>query len=29
MQRAGFVSITSRTVDSPVGPLDLDVGRKL
>ncbi len=29
MQRAGFVSISSRTLDSPVGPLDLDVGRKL
>jgi len=29
MQRAGFGSISSRTLDSPVGPLDLDVGRKL
>ncbi len=28
MQRAGFVSISSRTLDTPVGPLDLDVGRK-
>jgi len=28
MRRAGFVSISSRTVDCPVGPLDLDVGRK-
>ncbi len=29
MRRAGFGSISSRTLDSPVGPLDLDVGRKL
>jgi len=29
MKRAGFVSISSRTLDTPVGPLDLDVGRKL
>jgi hypothetical protein len=29
MLRAGFVSISSRTLDTPVGPLDLDVGRKL
>ncbi len=29
MRRAGFRSISSRTLDSPVGPLDLDVGRKL
>jgi SAM-dependent methyltransferase len=29
MRRAGFVSISTRTLDSSVGPLDLDVGRKL
>lgn len=29
MRRAGFNSISTRTLESPVGPLDLDVGRKL
>ena len=29
MRRSGFGSISSRTLDTPVGPLDLDVGRKL
>ncbi|HPJ29942.1 MAG TPA: methyltransferase [Methanothrix sp.] len=29
MERAGFLSVSSRTLDTSVGPMDLDVGRKL
>lgn len=28
MRRAGFTSISSRTLSSPVGPMEMDVGRK-
>ncbi len=28
MFRAGFKSVRSRTLDTPVGPMDLDIGRK-
>jgi SAM-dependent methyltransferase len=28
MLRAGFKSVRSRTLDTPIGPMDLDIGRK-
>ncbi len=28
MLRVGFKSVRSRTIDTPMGPMDLDIGRK-
>ena len=28
MLRVGFTSVRSRTIDTPIGPMDLDIGRK-
>jgi len=28
MLRAGFKSMRSRTLDTPIGPMDLDIARK-
>jgi hypothetical protein len=28
MLRVGFESVHSRTLDTPMGPMDLDIGRK-